>query len=175
MHFMTVPRHLDVWHQKNQQQRRRRRQTLNGRLPLKHRPDRPQTCPTGVSDDPRQFIFWRQKSFFRKIQLKKDPQHRREKINDVKLWTAVYPSNNTRIPVKLWQMAFQMIPDNLFFDTKNIFFGFFSASKFSFFMFFVGFWRSYMKTDVNGEFLAIFCSRYTYYELCTTKNCQNNV
>ena len=27
-----------------------------------------------------------------------------------------------------------------------------------------------MKTDVAGKFLAIFCSRYTYYELCTTKN-----
>ena len=50
-------------------QRRRRRQTLNGRLPLKHRPDQRQTLATGVSDDPQQFIFRRKKKktdFFRR-------------------------------------------------------------------------------------------------------------
>ena len=34
-------------------------ETLNGRLPLKLRSDRPQTLPKRVSDDPRHFIFRR--------------------------------------------------------------------------------------------------------------------
>ena len=33
------------------------RKTLNGRLPLKHSPYRPQTSAKHVSDDPRHFIF----------------------------------------------------------------------------------------------------------------------
>ena len=43
--------------------RRRPLQTLNGRLPLKLGSDRPQTLPKRVSDDPRHFIFRRQKHF----------------------------------------------------------------------------------------------------------------
>ena len=39
-------------------------ETLNGRLPLKHSSDRPQTLPKRVSDDPQHFIFRRQNIFF---------------------------------------------------------------------------------------------------------------
>ena len=39
-------------------------ETLNGRLPLKHSSDRPQTLPKRVSDDPRRFIFRRPTIFF---------------------------------------------------------------------------------------------------------------
>ena len=43
------------------------------------------------------------------------------------------------------------------------------SDKFFCFLVFVGqFWRIYMKTDVTGRFLAIFCFRYTYDEFCTT-------
>ena len=42
-------------------------ETLNGRLPLKHSSDRPQTLPKRVSDDPRRLIFRRPKIFFWEI------------------------------------------------------------------------------------------------------------
>ena len=42
-------------------------ETLNGRLPLKHSSDRPQTLPKRVSDDPRHFIFRRPQKFFRRF------------------------------------------------------------------------------------------------------------
>ena len=40
--------------------------------------------------------------------------------------------------------------------------------KIKFFAIFVRFLRSYAKTDVTSNFLAIFCSRSTYLELGTT-------
>ena len=45
-------------------------ETLNGRLPLEHGSVRPQTLPKRVSDDPRRFIFRRQKyqNFANKLQ-----------------------------------------------------------------------------------------------------------
>ena len=39
-------------------------ETSNGRLPLEISSDRPQTLPKRVSDDPRRFIFRRQKQIF---------------------------------------------------------------------------------------------------------------
>ena len=48
-------------------------------------------------------------------------------------------------------------------------------SQKSFYAFLGWFWRIYGKMDLTIDFLAVFRSRCTYYELCTTKNCQNNV
>ena len=45
--------------------------TLNGRLPLKLRSDRPQTLPKRVSDDPRHFIVRRRKKNRRNFQVRK--------------------------------------------------------------------------------------------------------
>ena len=42
-------------------------ETLNGRLPLKHSSDWPQTLPKRVSDDPRHFIFRRRTKKNRRI------------------------------------------------------------------------------------------------------------
>ena len=42
-------------------------ETSNGRLPLEISSDRPQTLPKRVSDDPRRFIFRRQKQIFGEI------------------------------------------------------------------------------------------------------------
>ena len=44
-------------------------ETLNGRLPLKHGSDRPETLPKRVSDDSRHFIFRRRKPKFFSIFL----------------------------------------------------------------------------------------------------------
>ena len=52
---------------------------------------------------------------------------------------------------------------------KN-FFGKIFRSRKSFYAFLVQFWRLDRQTDLTINFLAIFRSRCTYYELCTTKN-----
>ena len=77
-------------------------ETLNGRLPLKHSSYQRQALPKRDSDDPRYFIF------------------RREKIC-AKLRTAVYPPRMAPIGVKLWENAFQVIPNISFFGAQNIF------------------------------------------------------
>ena len=48
-------------------------------------------------------------------------------------------------------------------------------SRKSFYTFLVQFWRIYREMDLNGEFLAVFCSRFTYSEVCTTKKPQKHV
>ena len=46
--------------------------------------------------------------------------------NFSKLRTAIYPSNMARTAAKLWENAFQMIPDVSFFDAENkMFYDFF--------------------------------------------------
>ena len=63
-------------------------ETSNGRLPLKHGSDRPQTWPKRVSDDPRHFIF------------------RWKKLIVCKFRRSVYSPRMAPIGVKLWGNAF---------------------------------------------------------------------
>ena len=56
------------------------------------------------------------------------------------------------------------------FSTSKIFFREFFGSKILFFDIFVRISRSYAFLDFKIRLLAIFCSRYTYSELCTAKN-----
>ena len=53
---------------------------------------------------------------------------------------------------------------------KNIFLDFGNQ----FFVIFPGFWRESTISSVKINFLVKFCSRYTYSEVCTTKNCEQN-
>jgi len=63
---------------------------------------------------------------------------------------------------------FRRSPSNQFSAKKNVFGEIFRSRK-SFFAFLGWFWGLQRKTDLIINFLAIFCSRWTYYELCTTK------
>ena len=92
-------------------------ETSNGRLPLKHSSDRPQTLPKRVSDDPQHFIFRRRKILFGEI-----------------------------------------------FGSKNRFFAILAW-----------FLRSYGQMDLKIRFSVKFCSRYTFPEVCATKNHENDV
>ena len=49
-----------------------------------------------------------------------------------------------------------------------------NAKNIRFFHYFVEFLRRYAETDVTDRFLALFCFRYTYYQICTTKFHQQN-
>ena len=73
-----------------------------------------------------------------------------------------------RTAAKLWENAFQTIPDVSFFDAEKIFSRKFFGKNFVFFDIFARFLRSYAKTDVASNFLVNFCSRLTYSELDTT-------
>ena len=84
--------------------------------------------------------------------------------------SAVCPSNMARITAKLCENAFQTIPVKSIFGRKKKKIGEIFRSRKLFYAFLAHFWRIYGETDLNGEFLAIFRSRCTYYELCTTKN-----
>ena len=55
------------------------------------------------------------------------------------------------------------------FRPKKFFSARFFRSRRSFFAFLARFWSLQRKTDLEIIFLAIFRSRWTYYELCTTK------
>ena len=55
------------------------------------------------------------------------------------------------------------------FNFRHVF-GEICRSQKSFYAFLAQFRRIYGETDLNGDFLAIFRSRCTYYELCTIKN-----
>ena len=48
-------------------------------------------------------------------------------------------------------------------------------SRKSFYAFLGWFWRIYGKTELTVDFLAVFRSRFTYSELCTTKNCRKYI
>ena len=72
-------------------------QSLSRHLPLKQGSESRQTLPKRVSDDSRHFIFRRRKMFS-------------------KLRTAVYPARMAPFGLKLWENAFQMIPDISFVD-----------------------------------------------------------
>ena len=73
-----------------------------------------------------------------------------------------------RTAAKLWENAFQTIPDVSFFDAEKFFSRKFFGKIFVFFDIFARFLRSYAKTDVASNFLVNFCSRLTYSELDTT-------
>ena len=73
-------------------------QSLSRHLPLKQGSESRQTLPKRVSDDSRHFIFRHRNFFFSKLR------------------TAVYPPRMAPFGLKLWENAFQMIPDISFFD-----------------------------------------------------------
>ena len=79
--------------------------TLNGRLPPEDGSDLAETWPKCVSDDPRHFIFLR--------------PTRKQKMFFYELWPVVYPRNMAPIGFKLWENAFQMMPDISFFDVEK--------------------------------------------------------
>ena len=53
--------------------------------------------------------------------------------------------------------------------------GEFSGSKNCFFAILAGFLRSYGQMDLKIRFSVKFCSRYTFPEVCATKNHENDV
>ena len=77
-------------------------QTSNDRLPREHGSHSCQTLGKPVSDDSQHFIF-RGRKFFSKLR------------------TAVYPPRMAPISLKLWENAFQVIPDISFFDAHKYF------------------------------------------------------
>ena len=79
--------------------------TLNGRLSPEDGSVRPQTLGKRVSDDPRHFIVRRRTQKLIRIFRKR----RR----------SVYPPRMAPFGLKLWENAFQMIPDISFFDAEN--------------------------------------------------------
>ena len=71
------------------------------------------------------------------------PNFRRNfRRNFVKLWPAVYPSRMAPFGLKLWENAFQTIPNISFFDSRKIFRPDFSKIFWRFFRFFILFWRA---------------------------------
>ena len=88
---------------------------------------------------------------------------------------SVYPSKMAPFGLKLWQNAFQTIPDISFFDSEQKKVGEISGSKNQFSDVLARFLRSYGETDLKIEFGVKFCFRYTYPEVCTTKNHQQNI
>ena len=81
--FQTIP-DISFFDAENQKK-------LNGRSPLEHGSDRRETLGNRISDDSRHFIFRRQKK--------------------AKLRTAVYPLRMAPFGLRLWENAFQVIPD----------------------------------------------------------------
>ena len=79
---------------------------------------------------------------------------------DQKIRKAVYPSRMAPIGPKLWENAFQTIPDVSFFDAehKNCF-GEIFGSEISFFAEKARLLRSHGRTDLKINFLVKFCSR----------------
>ena len=74
------------------------------------------------------------------------------------------------IGAKLWENAFQTIPDVSFFDGQKFLFVEIFGSRTLIFIDFVGFWRSSSKTDLAINFYVKFCSRTTDPDVCTTEN-----
>ena len=56
-------------------------------------------------------------SSVRRLEATKTPKNRNEK--KCKLWTGVYPPRMAPIGLRIWENAFQMIPNILFFDAQN--------------------------------------------------------
>ena len=84
---------------------------------------------------------------------------------------SVYPSKMAPFGFKLWQNAFQTIPDISFFDSEtNTKSAKFLDRENQFSDVLARFLRSYGETDLKIEFGVKFCFRYTYPEVCTTKN-----
>ena len=88
--------------------------------------------------------------------------------------TPVGPQTWLRSPRNFAKTRFRRSP-SIQFSAKNIFFGEIFRSRKSFYAFVGQFWALDRQTDLTINFLAIFRSRCTYYELCTTKNRQNFV
>ena len=59
-------------------------------------------------------------SSVRRLEATKTPKNRNEK--KCKLWTGVYPPRIAPFGLKLWENAFQTIPDISFFDATKLFF-----------------------------------------------------
>ena len=57
------------------------------------------------------------------------------------------------------------------FGKKSVFWGFGNQ----FFVIFLGFWRESTFLSVKINFLVKFCSRYTYFEVRATKNCEKAI
>ena len=74
-----------------------------------------------------------------------------------------------RIVVKLRQNAFQTIPAESVFGEKKIVFDKNFRRRTSFLTIWGQFWRIYRQTDLKIKSLALFRSRWTYSEVCTTK------
>ena len=82
------------------------------------------------------------------------------------------PQNQLRSPRNFVKMRFRQFRTFRFFTSKK-FVSKKMASNMRFCMFFARFLRSYAKSDITSRFLAKFCSRLTYYEVCTTKHQKN--
>ena len=83
--------------------------------------------------------------------------------------TPVSPQTWLRSPRNFATTRFRRSPSIQFSARKKKIGEIFQSWK-SFYAFLAQFWRIYGETDLNGDFLAIFRSRCTYFELCTTKN-----
>ena len=81
---------------------------------------------------------------------------------------SIWPRTWLRSARNFGKTRFRRSPSSQF-SANKIFFAKILSRK-SFYNFLVQFWRIYGETDVNGEFLAIFRSRWTYSRLSTTKN-----
>ena len=88
--------------------------------------------------------------------------------------TPVCPQTWLRSARNFAKTRFRRSP-SIQFSAKKIFFGDIFWSRQSFYAFLGWFWRIYGKTDLTIDFLAVFRSRCTYYELCTTKNCRKSI
>ena len=84
----------------------------------------------------------------------------------------VYPSRMAPIGTKLWENAFQTIPDIAFFDINqkksDVFFFFAKTKKYDFVCSNLSFWRSSDFLSVTGRFVVFSNCLPPFYFLVTT-------